>query len=565
MSIPEREFPDWDGKAQRPSRPTGRRWRPRLRRPRLGKRSRWILGGLALFLALIVVASFFVDEPLRRYIEGQMNERLKGYTARIERLSFHPIGGSLTLYNLVIVQDAHPDPPVLQVAQFDAGVQWKALFLGRVVADFRVEQPKVYADREHLEREARDPTPIKDKGWQEAFEAIYPLKINRVRIVDGEVTYVDDTRFKPLRLTRVDITAENIRNIRSKDRVYPSDVHAEAVVFDRGRLVIDGNADFLAEPHIGVKGVIELTDIELDPFRQLINRVNVNVQGGTLSARGRVEYGPTIKLVDLEQASVKNVRIDYIHARKGTGVADAAQKAAVKTERATREAAKREDMILRIRDFHVTGANLGLVNRTVTPEVRMFIADTEIRAQNLSNRLNEGVGRIEVRGKFMGSGSTHVVGNFRPEQKGPDFDIDLKVENTDMKAMNDILRAYGKFDVVQGTFSLYSEIRVKNGYVNGYVKPLFKDVKAFDPEQDRDKGFIRRLWERIIGGASKVLKNQPRDEVATRIDISGPLDSPDRSTWQAIVRLLQNAFVRAILPGFDRLSPETPPRRAASR
>jgi Domain of Unknown Function (DUF748) len=548
MSLPARELPERPGVAPRPSRAARGWWWMRWRRPRLGRRGRWILGGIALLVALIVVASFLVDEPLRRYIEGQMNERLKGYTAHIGRLSFHPIGGSLTLFDLVIVQDQHPDPPVLQVARFRASVQWKALLFGRLVADFRVHRPQVYADREHLRREAEDETPVKDKGWQEAFEAIYPLKINRVRITDGEITYVDDTRFEPLTLTGVDITAENIRNIRSKDRVYPSDVRVEAVAFKTGHLLIDGNADFLAAPHIGVKGVIELTDIPLDPFRQITNRVNVVVQGGTLSARGRVEYGPTIKVGDLEQATIRNVRVDYIHTRKDAGVA---KKVAVKTEQVTKEAAARADMILRIRDFRVIGANLGLVNRTVTPEYRLFLDDAGIRVRDISNRLNEGVGRIEVRGKFMGSGATEVLAAFRPEQKGPDFDIDLKIENTDMTSMNDVLRAYGKFDVVRGTFSLYTEIRAKNGYVNGYVKPLFKDVKAFDPEQDRDKSFVRKLWERLIGGVSKTLKNVPRREVATKIDISGPMEDPKRGTLQAVIRLVQNAFFRAILPGFD--------------
>lgn len=558
MSIPEREFrptPEVRRRRGRVHRP----WRWRLRRPQLGRRGRWILGGIALFLVLLVVASFLVDEPLRRYIEGQMNERLKGYTARIERLSFHPIGASLTLYGLVIVQDAHPDPPVLHVDRFDASVQWTALVFGRLVANFHVERPRVYADREHLRREAKDPTPVKDKGWQEAFEAIYPLKINRVRIVDGEITYVDDARFKPLRLSRVAITAENIRNIRSKDRVYPSDVRAEAVVFDDGRLVIDGNADFLADPHVAVKGIIELTDIELDPFRQITKAVNVIVQGGTLSARGRVEYGPTIKLAELEHATIKDIRVDYVQTRKGEGVT---QKAAAKTERATRQAARRDDLILRIGDFRVVGANLGIVNTAVTPNTRIFISGTELRARNLSNRLNEGVGRVELRGKFMGSGATSVVGNFRPEKNGPDFDVDLKIENTDMRAMNDLLRAYGKFDVVQGTFSFYTEIRVKNGHVGGYVKPLFSNVKAFDPEQDRDKGFVRRLYERLVGGVSKMLKNAPRKEVATKIDISGPLEDPQGSTMQAIGRLIQNAFFRAILPGFDLQVGETPKQAA---
>lgn len=31
----------------------------------------------------------------------------------------------------------------------------------------------------------------------------------------------------------------------------------------------------------------------------------------------------------------------------------------------------------------------------------------------------------------------------------------------------------------------------------------------------------------------------------------GPLEDPETSTWQAIVNLLRNAFVEAILPGFD--------------
>ena len=547
MSVPERSFPEVQGEPRGPARRIAR-LRRRWRRPRLGRRSRWILGGIALFLALLVIASFFVDEPLRRLIEDRMNASLKGYTARIDRLRFHPIGGSLTLHNLVMSQDAHPDPPVLLIEELEASVQWKALFLGRVVANFRIERPKIYADRQHLQSEMKDPTPIKEHGWQEAFEAIYPLKINRVRIVDGEITYVDDTRFEPLRLSRVEITAENIRNIRSKDRVYPSDVQARAVVFDQGRLLIDGNADFLAEPHVAVKGGVELADIPLDPFRPLTNQVNLTVQGGTLSAKGQVEYGNTIKLVDLEQATISKVRVDYVHTQKNAG---AAQKAAVTTERATAKAARRDDMILRVGDFRVTGANLGVVNKAASREFRMFLTDVDLRAQNLSNRLNEGTGRVELRGKFMGSGATEAIASFRPEKSGPDFDMKLAVDGTDMRAMNDLLRAYGKFDVVSGTFSLYSEMRVKNRYVNGYVKPLFKDVKAFDPEQDRDKGFVRRLYERVIGGASRLLKNQPRKEVATVVDISGPLEGPDTGTLQAVGRLIQNAFFRAILPGFD--------------
>jgi hypothetical protein len=55
-----------------------------------------------------------------------------------------------------------------------------------------------------------------------------------------------------------------------------------------------------------------------------------------------------------------------------------------------------------------------------------------------------------------------------------------------------------------------------------------------------------------VGGVANLLENRERKEVATQADISGPVDNPGSSTWQVIGRLIQNAFFRAILPGFDQ-------------
>jgi hypothetical protein len=40
--------------------------------------------------------------------------------------------------------------------------------------------------------------------------------------------------------------------------------------------------------------------------------------------------------------------------------------------------------------------------------------------------------------------------------------------------------------------------------------------------------------------------------VATRIDISGPLDDPEANTLEVIFLLIRNGFFNAILPGFER-------------
>src|ERR1051325_3084443 len=205
----------------------------RLRRP--GRRTSIALIALAVIVALVVAASFFVDAPMRKTIEHQMNQSLKGYTAHIARLSFHPLGLSVTLYGLTFAQNAHPDPPVLEVRRLDASVQWKALLHLAIVANFRLENPKLYADIQHIRDEAKDPTPLDKHGWQEAFEKIYPLKINQLVIANGEAVYVDPGPFKPLRLSSIQVHADNIRNVHSRDRTSPSSLALRAV--ERRRVV----------------------------------------------------------------------------------------------------------------------------------------------------------------------------------------------------------------------------------------------------------------------------------------------------------------------------------------
>jgi len=121
-----------------------------------------------------------------------------------------------------------------------------------------------------------------------------------------------------------------------------------------------------------------------------------------------------------------------------------------------------------------------------------------------------------------------------------------------MHALNNLLRAYGNFDVTEGLFSVYPELSVKNGEVQGYIKPLFKDMNVYDARQDKEKSAFHKLYEGLVGGIAKLLQNKPREEVATKVEISGTVENPKTSTWQTVTNLIQNAFFKAILPGFER-------------
>jgi len=74
---------------------------------------------------------------------------------------------------------------------------------------------------------------------------------------------------------------------------------------------------------------------------------------------------------------------------------------------------------------------------------------------------------------------------------------------------------------------------------------------VYDPRQDRSKSTLHKAYEAVVGGVSKILRNRPREEVATRVELSGRLDNPNTSTISAVAGLVENAFFKAILPGFD--------------
>ena len=100
---------------------------PGLRIPQ-GRWRYWALGSLAVVAVLAYSVAFLIDEPMRRSMERQLNARLKGYTARVGKLDFHPHGFSLDLKDIVITDDKPlPDCVVYVARTIDVGLVNNAL------------------------------------------------------------------------------------------------------------------------------------------------------------------------------------------------------------------------------------------------------------------------------------------------------------------------------------------------------------------------------------------------------------------------------------------------------
>jgi len=483
-----------------------------------------------------------------------MNARLKGYHVTLGHAHVQLLGGSLTLRALTIIQQKHPRPPVADIPNMRFHIQWKELFSGRVVADVLLSHPKVHIDQTQFLAEKNQKVPLRQEGWQDALENAYPFQINRFTIDDGDIVYIQDTASPPLHLQNLNFTTDNIRNIHQPQNVYPSKLHATLVIFGTGVATLDGNANYLLEPYPGMRVRFVIKNAPLSAFNPEIRQINVGVSGGKLSSSGTVEYSPKVTRVQVDNAAIDEVAIDYVH-KAATQQAEADRVKATGNE--IEKQNNRPAVYVNVHELDITHSSFSFTDDSKSPAYRLFINDTDIVLKNLSNHQQHGPATLALSGKFMGSGNTKLSGDFLASDNGPAFNMNVAIRDTDMPSMNDLLRAYGRFDVAAGKLSVFSEVGVKDRDINGYVKPMFANLEVYDYQKDKNTGVLHQAKELVIGGAARVFKNSNTKQVATEIDLKGKLSSPDISTWQAVVEVLKNAFIQAILPGFDRSLQQT--------
>jgi hypothetical protein len=513
---------------------------------------RWakIVTGFGVLVLLVVAAAGLADEPLRSYVERKMNRSLKGYTVRIGGLHVHPIGVSLTLENMRLSPSDRLDAPLAQIPRWTASLHWKALVSGRLVNDQYIEHPTFHVTHALAKQETQDEVPVKDRGWQDAVESIYPFKINQVTITDAALTYVDEAEpERPLRFHNVNVYATNIRNVESADQTYPSALRFEGSLFGSGNIHAEGHADFLAEPHVAVKAAVVVDGAPLAPFLPVTGQYNIQLTSGTMSAEGSVEYGPAVKVVDLQRLTIDDLRVDYVHSEQTRTTETARAKAAVDTAKHIND---NQETLVRIERISVVNGEFGFVNQAAKPDYRVFLSHANVALEHYSSQLQEGAASMAIRGKFMGSGATEIIGVWHPEHESPDFEIKVQMTGTHIRSLNDVLRAHGNLDVAAGMFSCYSEFKFHNGRLRGYVKPLVRKLDVYDSKQDRGKNALEKVREGAIEDLSSLLKNIPRQEVATKADVSGSPSHPRTETVQIVIGLIQNAFFEAILPGFEK-------------
>jgi hypothetical protein len=503
--------------------------------------------GLLVMLA-ITCADTLLAEPLRTRAVRMMNADLKGYTVRIARVHPHLWRLGIDLERVALVQTAHPEPPVADVSSLSFSLAWRELIHLKLAGDLTLQGPALHIDLTQIQEEGHSKVRLQDRGWQEAVESVYPIKLDRVNVKDGSMLYLSGRAAgKPLQFTQVAMVATHIRNIAVAKGTFPSPVTLEGILFDTGKVRFQGEADFLREPQCAVRGVLHLARIPLDRLAPLAHDYQLKATGGFLSTDGTMEYTPEASVAHLTQVRIEDLRLDYITSRATRALEEAHAREAAQLAKQVRNAPK---LLLQVDSLTLTHGELGFVDQASAPPYRLFLGDVDLKLDNLSNQANLGRSRFEAWGRFMGHGATSLSGLFQPAADPVDFSVRLQLDDARLPDLNDCLLARWGVDVAEGLVSVYAELTVKNRHVEGYLKPLLRNVKVYDRGKDRAKPFGKRVEMHLLQFLAGAFKNRSTQDVATVTTLSGSTGQPRAGEWEAIRKLIGNGLWHAILPGF---------------
>lgn len=212
---------------------------------------------------------------------------------------------------------------------------------------------------------------------------------------------------------------------------------------------------------------------------------------------------------------------------------------------------------IHINEIRVIDGNLAFRNFTAKPPVDLQASEINGSILNLSNVSvadNTRPASLQATAKVFEQAPVQASANFDPLGQLDDFDLRLRITDIQLKQLNSFTRAYADFDFAAGQGDFVMELDARQGKLKGYAKPLLRNMEVFDWQQDvaaKDKNLLTGAWEALVGGGSWLLKNQRKDQFATRVNIEGDLKTYDISRWQAFKAILRNAFVRAFSSRFD--------------
>lgn len=198
----------------------------------------------------------------------------------------------------------------------------------------------------------------------------------------------------------------------------------------------------------------------------------------------------------------------------------------------------------------IKNGTIAFMQLSSNPDINLELKEINLEATNLRNVVQQEKrlpSVLNATAISIGNGQFTMEGKMDLIKEIPDMDISLSLENADITALNHLTEHYAGIDFNKGTFSVFSEIAIADGFLKGYVKPIIKNTKLISKEDS----FINSIWEGFVGLFEFILKNKSKDSFATKVPIEGDLNNIQTNRWQSFTNILKNGWIKAFIPTTD--------------
>jgi hypothetical protein len=193
-------------------------------------------------LAIAVAVRAFSPIAVAAYVNRHLAS-LGEYRGAVGEVDLAVIRGGYTLYDVSIVKvDADVETPFVAVDQMDLSLQWRALFRGHAVGEVVMYRPDVNFVQSPSEEQSQYGAGV---NWPEEIRDLFPFRLNRVRVVDGLVTFrapgIEADESMTARGVQVELL--NLTNVQNLESEAFASIDATGQVMGNAPLRLTGQID----------------------------------------------------------------------------------------------------------------------------------------------------------------------------------------------------------------------------------------------------------------------------------------------------------------------------------
>ncbi|WP_010521502.1 DUF748 domain-containing protein [Aquimarina agarivorans] len=229
----------------------------------LAKKKRiWIPATILIIIISLRIALPFI---LKSYVNKTL-ANIPNYYGQVADIDISLIRGAYVIKGLYLNKvDAKSQIPFLDFKQTDISIQWKSLINGEIVSEIVMNEPSfTYVFEDHKSTNNQNTQEAEVEDWSKALTNLVPIDINRLKINNGKLAFVEVTTDPTidLQLNTISLEASNLRNIVREGDKLPSNLNASAVSIGNGTVTLNGNMDIIKSiPDIDISFSLKNADV----------------------------------------------------------------------------------------------------------------------------------------------------------------------------------------------------------------------------------------------------------------------------------------------------------------